>query len=187
MARAQEGRLRFLVATDVAARGIDIPDLSCVVLYEPPEDPEAYIHRIGRTGRAGASGRAISLVSPMEQRELLAIGKRFDIDIQERPLPTDEDVAALVSQRVIALLEARLRERDKLQVERMQRFVPLAQSLGQEEPESGLVTMLLDDYYQQTLHSKPPEPPAAGEQRSDEQSRQRPPRKKPRRGPSRRR
>ncbi len=190
MARAQAGRLRFLVATDVAARGIDIPDLSCVVLYEPPDDPEAYIHRIGRTGRAGASGRAISLVSPMEERELAAIGKRFDIDLLEHPLPSDEDVAALVSQRIIALLEARLRERDKLQIERMQRFVPLAQSLALEEPESGLVTMLLDDYYQQTLHARPPEPPAAPEEsRRDKPSSrpQRPQRKPPSRKPTRRR
>jgi len=158
MSRAKQGRLRFLVATDVAARGIDIQDLSHVILYEPPEDPEAYIHRIGRTGRAGASGRAISLVSKLELRELIHIGKRFDIDLQERQLPSDDDVAALVSERVTALLEARLRKRDKLQVERMQRFVPLAQSLSQAEQESGLITMLLDDYYQQTLHSRPPEP-----------------------------
>jgi ATP-dependent RNA helicase DeaD len=58
--RVRKGSLRFLVATDVAARGIDIPDLSHVFLYEPPEDQESYIHRAGRTGRAGASGVAIS-------------------------------------------------------------------------------------------------------------------------------
>ena len=55
----RRGALRFLVATDVAARGIDIPDLSHVIQYEPPEDPEAYIHRAGRTGRMGSSGVAI--------------------------------------------------------------------------------------------------------------------------------
>ena len=57
LGRVREGTLRFLVATDVAARGLDIPDLSHVFQYEPPEDPESYIHRAGRTGRAGASGR----------------------------------------------------------------------------------------------------------------------------------
>ena len=56
MARVRRGALRFLVATDVAARGIDIPDLSHVIQFEPPEDPEAYIHRAGRTGRMGSSG-----------------------------------------------------------------------------------------------------------------------------------
>ena len=61
--RVRKGTLRFLVATDVAARGLDIPDLSHVIQYEPPEDTEGYIHRAGRTGRAGATGVAISLVS----------------------------------------------------------------------------------------------------------------------------
>ena len=61
--RVRDGKLKFLVATDVAARGLDIPALSHVYQYEPPEDPEAYIHRAGRTGRAGASGVAITLVS----------------------------------------------------------------------------------------------------------------------------
>ena len=67
MARVRRGALRFLVATDVAARGIDIPDLSHVIHYQPPEDPELYIHRAGRTGRVGASGVAISIVAGMEQ------------------------------------------------------------------------------------------------------------------------
>ncbi len=58
--RVRRGELRFLVATDVAARGIDLPELSHVIQYEPPEDPESYIHRAGRTGRAGGSGTAIS-------------------------------------------------------------------------------------------------------------------------------
>jgi ATP-dependent RNA helicase DeaD len=70
MARVRRGALRFLVATDVAARGIDIPDLSHVIQYEPPEDPEAYIHRAGRTGRMGSSGVAISLVAEMEKFKL---------------------------------------------------------------------------------------------------------------------
>lgn len=187
MARARQGKLRFLVATDVAARGIDIPDLFCVILYEPPDDPEAYIHRIGRTGRAGASGLAISLVSGMQKRDLTAIGLRFNIDLHERPLPTDEDVARIVSQRVIALLEAKLREHDKLQIERMQRFVPLAQSLSQQEPESGLVAMLLDDYYQRSLHVPPPEPPEYDEPPKGKRSRSSQPKHKPGRKPPRRR
>ena len=132
MERVRKGTLRFLVATDVAARGIDLPELSHVIQYEPPEDPEAYIHRAGRTGRAGGSGTAISLVTGIERTALLRIGKRFAIDLQERPLPSDEDVERIVSERIIALLEARLRSRDKLQTERMQRFLPLARSLGEE-------------------------------------------------------
>jgi ATP-dependent RNA helicase DeaD len=58
LARVRDKGLRFLVATDVAGRGIDIPELSHVILYEPPEDHEAYIHRSGRTGRAGPAAKS---------------------------------------------------------------------------------------------------------------------------------
>jgi ATP-dependent RNA helicase RhlE len=69
----KDGKLQILVATDVAARGLDIDDLPLVVNYELPHVPEDYIHRIGRTGRAGASGEAISLVAPEEERYLVEI------------------------------------------------------------------------------------------------------------------
>lgn len=162
MTRIRQGTLRFLVATDVAARGIDLPELSHVIIYEPPEDSEAYIHRAGRTGRAGASGVAISLVDVLERMQLERIAKRFGIAMEEWPLPSDEDVEAIVSQRVIALLEARLRDRDQLKTERMQRFVPLVHSLSQSEEGMALLTMLLDDYYQGILHAPLLEPSTAG-------------------------
>ncbi|MBI4927491.1 MAG: DEAD/DEAH box helicase, partial [Anaerolineae bacterium] len=153
MERVRKNTLRFLVATDVAARGIDLPELSHVFQYEPPEDSEAYIHRSGRTGRAGASGTAITLVNTLEKISLTRIGRQYKVPLEERPLPTDEDVQRIVSQRVIALLEARLRARDKLQSERMQRFFPLTRLLGENEDESALLSMLLDDFYQQTFHA----------------------------------
>lgn len=151
--RVRRGKLRFLVATDVAARGIDLPELSHVIQYEPSEDPEAYIHRAGRTSRAGASGTAITLVNANERPVLLRIGKRFAIGFQERELPSDEDVERIVSERIITLLEARLRSRDRLQTERMQRFLPLARGLKETEEETGLLAMLLDDFYQETFHA----------------------------------
>ena len=70
LAKFKEGKLQVLVATDVAARGLDIDDLPLVVNYELPHVPEDYIHRIGRTGRAGASGEAISFVAPEEEKYL---------------------------------------------------------------------------------------------------------------------
>ncbi len=158
MARVRKGALRFLVATDVAARGIDIPELSHVFQYAPPEDNEMYIHRAGRTGRAGAGGVAIMLVSGVEKFKLDEIAKQYNITMQERKLPTDEDVEAIVSQRTTALLEARLRGLDRLHAERMQRFLPLARQLAQNEDESPVIAMVLDDYYQQTLHAPPPPP-----------------------------
>ena len=158
MARVKKGALRFLVATDVAARGIDIPDLSHVIQYEPPEDPELYIHRAGRTGRVGASGTAITLVAGMEQFNLRAIARSFNIDLREKALPSDEDVGTIVSQRVIASLEARLRSRDGLENERMRRFISLGRSLAEAEEESPLIAMLLDEYYQRTLQVPPQSP-----------------------------
>lgn len=151
--RIRKGTLRYLVATDVAARGLDLPALSHVIQYEPPEDFEAYIHRAGRTSRAGASGVAISLVTTLESFMLKRIAKRYEIDLQERPLPSDTDLEAVVTERVTALLEARLRERDRVEIERSHRFVPLGRSLAENEDESAIIAMLLDDYYQQMLHA----------------------------------
>ena len=187
MTRVREHKLRFLVATDLAARGIDIPELSHIIQYEPPEDPELYIHRAGRTGRAGASGEAVTLANVLEKAELQRIAKRFDIEMIERKLPTDEDVAVIAAQRVTALLEARLRSRDSLQTERMQRFVPLAIELSQSEDEASLIAMLLDDYYQETLHAPPEQPSSEPPPQPTKFSKQDRPRKKPQRRSSGRR
>jgi ATP-dependent RNA helicase DeaD len=184
MARVRRGALRFLVATDVAARGIDIPDLSHVIQYEPPEDPEAYIHRAGRTGRMGSSGVAISLVAEMEKFKLQSIARYYSINMEERPLPDDEEMERVVAERITALLEARLRSRDNLEIERMHRFLSLARNLAHSEDELALIAMLLDDYYQQTLHAPPEQPAAVSEQPttatakpSEQKKRPRPPRK----------
>jgi ATP-dependent RNA helicase DeaD len=151
--RVRQGTLRFLAATDVAARGLDIPELSHVIQYEPPEDVEGYIHRAGRTGRAGAAGVAISLVHPGERLALNRIAKHYSIAMEERQIPSDDDVAAIVGERLTALLEARLRARDRLHVERSLRFLPLARSLAESDDEIAIVAMLLDDTYQQMLHA----------------------------------
>ncbi|MHC4957901.1 MAG: DEAD/DEAH box helicase [Planctomycetota bacterium] len=155
--RLAKGELKFLVATDVAARGIDIRNLSHVIQFEPPEDPEAYIHRAGRTGRAGATGEALTLASGVEEIEMKRISERFGFEILERELPSDEDVAAVVSERVTALLEADLRQRRSLARERMKRFEQLAKSLGELDD---VMAMLIDDYYHKSLHAPqvPPEP-----------------------------
>jgi ATP-dependent RNA helicase RhlE len=77
----KEGKVRVLVATDVAARGLDIEDLPHVINFDLPNSPEDYVHRIGRTGRAGATGEAISLVSPEEHERLEAIEKTIRLTI----------------------------------------------------------------------------------------------------------
>lgn len=90
----KKGLFRYLIATDVAARGIDVENISLVVNYELPPEQETYIHRIGRTGRAGQSGIAISLVEHYERAELERIGAMLEQTIEEKPLPDDAAVAA---------------------------------------------------------------------------------------------
>jgi ATP-dependent RNA helicase RhlE len=80
----KNGKLRVLVATDVAARGLDIDELPCVINYELPHTAEDYIHRIGRTGRAGHTGNAVSLVSPEEKHWLAEIQKLIKFEIPQQ-------------------------------------------------------------------------------------------------------
>jgi ATP-dependent RNA helicase DeaD len=139
---------------------LDIPELSYVIQYEPPDETENYIHRAGRTGRAGAGGVAVTLVNSMEKPLLDRIARHYEIELEERLIPSDEDVAKVVAERLTALLEARLRDRDKLQTERSQRFIPLARELAEQEDELPIITMLLDDTYQKMLHPTVEKPKA---------------------------
>jgi ATP-dependent RNA helicase DeaD len=91
--RLKKKTLDIMVATDVAARGLDVDRISHVVNYDIPYDTEAYIHRIGRTGRAGRTGHAILFVAPRERRMLGAIEKATRHRIREMRLPTREDIA----------------------------------------------------------------------------------------------
>lgn len=168
MDRLRKGKLRFCVATDVAARGIDISDLSHVFQYEVPDDPELYIHRAGRTGRAGAAGVAITLVGDFsEQVQLKKIARQYNIEFEERPYPDEAALAKVVAERMTVSLEAQMRDRDKLKVERLQRFVPMVRELANDEEGVQLIAMLLDDLYQQSLHT----PPAAVEEAPERQER----------------
>ncbi|HNH90176.1 MAG TPA: helicase-related protein, partial [Thiobacillaceae bacterium] len=89
----KQGKMQLLVATDIAARGLDIVELPCVVNYELPYSPEDYVHRIGRTGRAGASGLAVSLVSHEEERLLAGIERFIKRDLKPIPLPEPAPVS----------------------------------------------------------------------------------------------
>lgn len=91
--RLKNGKLDILVATDVAARGIDIDRISHVINYDIPFDTESYVHRIGRTGRAGRSGEAILFVAPRERRMFNAIERGTQQRIKEMQLPTLADIS----------------------------------------------------------------------------------------------
>jgi ATP-dependent RNA helicase DeaD len=107
MKRFREAKSDLLVATDVAARGLDIRQLSHVFNYDVPSAPEAYVHRIGRTGRAGRGGMAVTLVEPREHRLLRTIENLTKQRIDVCPLPTVADLRA----RRLELTRASLRER----------------------------------------------------------------------------
>ncbi|MBM3628680.1 MAG: hypothetical protein FJX21_12760, partial [Alphaproteobacteria bacterium] len=80
-----QGRIRVLVATDIAARGIDVPNISHVINFDLPVEAESYVHRIGRTARASADGSAVSLCAPDERGELRAIER-----LLKRALPIED-------------------------------------------------------------------------------------------------
>lgn len=90
----------ILVATDVAARGIDVNNLSHVINYSLPQDSESYVHRIGRTGRAGNQGTAITFLSPSEFRRFTFLKKDINADIQKRTLPSPQDIVAMKRTRI---------------------------------------------------------------------------------------
>lgn len=88
----RERKLEVLVATDVAARGLDISDVSHVINFDIPQDPESYVHRIGRTGRAGKSGIAITFITPREFRQLRLIEKVIRVTIRRKEVPSVSDM-----------------------------------------------------------------------------------------------
>ncbi|HRH00766.1 MAG TPA: DEAD/DEAH box helicase, partial [Polyangiaceae bacterium] len=92
MSRTREGKLRFLVATDVAARGIDVSHVTHVINYDFPESTESYVHRTGRTGRAGRTGTAISLIGPKDLGNLYLLRLTYKIRPIERSLPTSGEL-----------------------------------------------------------------------------------------------
>jgi ATP-dependent RNA helicase DeaD len=88
----RDASIEFLIATDVAARGIDVENVSHVINYDIPQDPESYVHRIGRTGRAGRKGLAITLVTPREMKHLRSIEAEIKNPLQAKELPSIEEI-----------------------------------------------------------------------------------------------
>lgn len=100
LSKFKSKKITILVATDVAARGIDVDHLTHVINYSLPQDPESYVHRIGRTGRAGRSGTAITLITPSEYRKLTNIKKVAKADIQKQQIPDASKVVENKKERI---------------------------------------------------------------------------------------
>ena len=116
--RFRSKKTRILVATDVAARGIDISGISHVVNYSLPFDAATYVHRIGRTGRAGAEGIAVTFVRPEERRKLTflqrAVSKASKGQMKEEKIPSVNEVLAIKEKRLIEELKAKLFEKTEI-------------------------------------------------------------------------
>ncbi len=142
MGRFRDGGIRHLVTTDVASRGIDIEDLSHVFIFSTPDSPEQYIHRAGRTGRVGKTGRAISLLSAMDLMNFNRLVKRYHVEVKEIAIPTDEDVVARKSERVVEVLAEAGRQ---LSPEDFANLGPVARVVGEHELRDRIVAALLKD------------------------------------------
>jgi ATP-dependent RNA helicase DeaD len=144
MGRLRRGDLRFLVATDVAARGIDISDLDCVFMYDVPQDREYFIHRAGRTARAGKSGTTIVLATHEDEFQLIRTAKRYGIDIERHELPAPE---LTLEEQVTAILAERLSTKDAAFRDQMHRFTDLVKYLADERP--NVLTQLVEEVAQE--------------------------------------
>jgi len=143
--RLREGDLRLLVATDVAARGIDVSDLSHVFIYDVPQDHEYIIHRSGRTARAGKEGTTIVLATHEDEFELKRMANTYDIDIEKAELPEDPHRTAT------ELLEDRYEE-VKGELDDVDEFVPLVRELAEDRPE--LLAALVTELYAQSTEEE---------------------------------
>jgi len=135
MSKFKLGHIKIMIATDVAARGIDVNHLDMVINYDLPQDDEYYIHRIGRTGRASANGTAITLISPKQRRSWIRLVQTHKLTVATMPYPTQEELDFLATSSIM----------DKLQASEMKTgMLDLAQALlvNYEHPEN-LVAELL--------------------------------------------
>lgn len=144
--RFREQDINILVATDVAARGIDINDLNFVVNYSLPESYEAYTHRIGRTGRAGNKGTAITLVTGREMNRLRFFERNLNVKLQKGQLPSPKELISKKKQHLIERIEHILNN------EPLDYLSPLAKQLLEEGNAEEVVTALLKDAYQNDLN-----------------------------------
>lgn len=142
LARFREGKTNILVATDVAARGIDITDLNFVVNYSLPESYESYTHRIGRTGRAGSKGTAITFISGKELGRLRFFERNLGVTIHKGELPSPKNIVDKKKQHLVERLEHIVNNED------IAHLLPFAQELLEEGKPVEIVAALLKDSFQ---------------------------------------
>ncbi|PJI10369.1 MULTISPECIES: DEAD/DEAH box helicase [Clostridium] len=152
----KENNIDFLVATDVAARGIDVHNVSHVINYDIPQDMESYVHRIGRTGRANAEGTAYSLVTPKEYIMIKQIEKFTKSKIRRKEIPTVDDIFETKYNNLIDKIRKNIEKDD------FKKYVPFVEKLDDEfnivDVSAALVKMIFDkemnfDYKENELNT----------------------------------
>lgn len=123
MKKFRSGQVDILVATDVAARGLDIDNITHVVNFDVPSDSESYVHRIGRTGRAGNTGVALTFITPREFRQLKLIERSIKTKIIRGTLPTDASVLERQREQIVSKMQTILEQ------DRYQDYLPIVETL----------------------------------------------------------
>ncbi|RAQ38889.1 ATP-dependent RNA helicase, partial [Arthrospira sp. O9.13F] len=142
--RLRRRQVRWIVATDIAARGLDVDHLTHVINYDLPDQVESYVHRIGRTGRAGREGKAITLIQSIDRRKLRNIERHLRQTLSIQSVPKRAEIEA----RYIDRLKDRVR--DALAGERMASFLPIVSQLSEEYDPHAIAAAALQLAYDQT-------------------------------------
>lgn len=156
MHEIKSGQLEILIATDIAARGIDITGLTHVFNYELPDNPESYVHRTGRTGRMGQIGTAVSLIRGKDGLLLDQLKKSFGVDYEEVSMPPDSDILWMQGERLAVLLTEHA---DGVEISQ---YRPIAASMLARPDLSEILAFLMRSHFakigQQTQFTKPTKP-----------------------------
>jgi ATP-dependent RNA helicase DeaD len=144
LSRFRQCQVRWVVATDIAARGLDVDHLTHVINYDLPDSVESYVHRIGRTGRAGREGTAITLIQPVDRRKLRLIERHVRSSLTVRNIPTRAQIEA----RQLEKMQGKVRE--ALAGERMASFLPLVSELSEEYDSHAIAAAALQMAFDQS-------------------------------------
>jgi ATP-dependent RNA helicase DeaD len=162
--RFRQCQVRWVVATDIAARGLDVDHLTHVINYDLPDSVESYVHRIGRTGRAGREGTAITLIQPVDRRKLRLIERHVRSSLTVRNIPTRAQIEA----RQLEKMQGKVRE--ALAGERMASFLPLVSQLSEEYDSHAIAAAALQMAFDQSRpawmgadYAQQEDPPIGGE------------------------
>ena len=176
MAKVKRGEVRFMVATDIAARGIDISDLSHVINYSLPEDPGVFLHRAGRTGRIGKKGTSLSIVSGGDIHTLTALQKKYGITFEEKRLPTPEEAHRIWTERHVHELQ------EAMSASIFEAFIPLAQELKGRPDGEYLLAFALKSFFTHHRMERAQDRERAEHKRTEHERRERAEGVTPRRG-----